>query len=488
MASSDTDIVFGGREGYYPPPHSVYPLPHDYHYGLIVVGICGLASFLSTLTLFSFLAYRFLTWRAHYKTFIGYNQYIVLFLNLVFADLLQATSFLISFYWIAQDAILAPTHACTSQGFLLHFGDVASAFFVFSIAVHTCATAALGKRISYSKFTIGIGVTWFFALFLTIIGLALHGERYFVRAGAWCWVSDDYETERLFCHYLWLFLVQFGMILVYLFTFFRLRSNTSRAFVGQRGNNGSIPNQHTVDAVNRVTKLMMIYPVVYIMLTLPLSSARMWSMAHNGKGISDITACTVGALLASCGWVDCLLYTLTRKRLLSETMGGVSGRSGGLSVSDGKNSDGKDSTGKNTSNSIMQTVTWTVRNDSIDDAPPGLRRSFGQGHGIEHSAAMVMSDAERRPRNKSVGVVSEVSVDRSPSPTGSTDPIVDTPRTNKRFTLMHSVARTDIDMEKGDTTPRVSMRRMPSDASRKGGFKDYELRAMPRQSDWFSKE
>ena len=81
-----------------------------------------------------------------------------------------------------------------------------------------------------------------------------------------------------------------------------------------------MPNQATVNAVNRITKLMTLYPCVYVLLTLPLSSARMWSMAHHGAQISDAVACTAGALLTSCGWVDSLLYTLTRKALLRDTM------------------------------------------------------------------------------------------------------------------------------------------------------------------------
>ena len=43
-------------------------------------------------------------------------------------------------------------------------------------------------------------------------------------------------------------------------------------------------------------------------------------MAHNGKSYSDTFACVAGAMLTSCGWVDSLLYTLTRRRLLRETM------------------------------------------------------------------------------------------------------------------------------------------------------------------------
>ena len=314
---------------YFAAPHSIEPLPHTIRWGLIGVGICGLASFISTLTLFSLLFYRLFTWRTHYKTFLGYNQYVVLFMNLIFADLCQASAFVISFYWIAKNAILAPTVTCATQGFLLHFGDVASAFFVLSIAVHTFMTAVLSIRVSYPTFNIVLWLIWLAALVLTVLGLALHKQTYFVRAGAWCWVSDDYEAERLALHYFWLFLSEFGLLVIYLITFFKLRHQTSQLFAEQRRASNELANQTTVDAVKRITKLMMLYPFVYVLLTLPISACRMWSMAHDGQPVSDATQCIVGALLASCGWVDCLLYSLTRKRLIRETMGGAHSSSHG---------------------------------------------------------------------------------------------------------------------------------------------------------------
>ena len=67
----------------------------------------------------------------------------------------------------------------------------------------------------------------------------------------------------------------------------------------------------------RTAKIMVFYPAVYVVLTLPLAVGRMWSMSHDGEQYSDTCACVVGVLLTSCGWVDCLLYTLTRQRLLS---------------------------------------------------------------------------------------------------------------------------------------------------------------------------
>lgn len=347
---------------YFAPPHNIQPLPQAMHNGLIGVGLCGLASFVSSLALFSFLVYRIFAWRAHYKTFLGYNQYVVLFVNLIFADLCQAASFLISFYWIAIDGILAPTAACTTQGFLLHFGDVASAFFVLAIALHTFTTAAHGIRVPYWVFTLAIGMIWLLALFLTVLGLGIHKEKYFVRAGAWCWVSDDYEPERLGLHYVWLFLSEFGLIATYMLTFVKLRRKTTMLFADHRRRSHDLANKATIEAVNRITKLMMLYPVVYVVLTLPLSSARMWSMAHEGRVMSETTQCIVGGLLASCGWVDCLLYSLTRKRLMRETMGGGIGSV----IDDSRLRTPNGDLDPKSLNSILATTTFTIRNSSFD--------------------------------------------------------------------------------------------------------------------------
>ena len=115
------------------------------------------------------------------------------------------------------------------------------------------------------------------------------------------------------------FLVQFGTVLIYIVTFFMLRRKTKKLFANAaRG--GNVPNMATVQAVNRITMLMVLYPCVYVILTLPLSAGRMWSMAHNGKPYSNAYASCAGAMITSCGWVDTLLYTLTRRRLLKDTM------------------------------------------------------------------------------------------------------------------------------------------------------------------------
>jgi hypothetical protein len=457
--------MFDGESEYFKPPHSISPLPEGLHTGLYVVGACGLLSFLATLSLLSFVAYRFCTWRDHYKTFIGYNQYVLLFLNLVFADLFQSTAFLVSFFWISKDAILAPTSACLTQGLLLHLGDVASAFFVLAIALHTYYTVVLSRRVPYRIFGGMVIVVWLIVIFLTTLGLAIHKETYFVRAGAWCWISSNYEPERLGLHYFWLFLSEFGLIVLYVITFIHLRKKTRSMF-----SENSVNNQKSIDAVNRITTLMMLYPLVYVVLTLPLSAARMWSMARNGKSPSNVTNCVTGALLASCGWVDCLLYTLTRERLLDQTMnkargpGGTTGTGTGTGTGTDLNASYSDHQSK--SGAILQTTTWTVSNESCDLEDEQRRRrrrmiatglddddvaaqqasaeagaasdsysDAGLSDGISTEGAAVGNHPARsKSEVDSVQHHQARTLDRSrsPSPTGSVDPIIARERKEKQ--------------------------------------------------------
>lgn len=170
---------------YYPYPYSLDPLPSDLRYGLIALGVLGLMSAISTFSLLCWITYRFISWRKYYRSYVGYNQYIVLIYNLLLADLIQAMSFVLAFHWYRLQKIVAPTPACFAQGFLIHLGDVASGLFVLSIAIHTWITVVRGRKITFNQLLAAIITCWVFALFLTVFGPANWGQRFFTRAGAW---------------------------------------------------------------------------------------------------------------------------------------------------------------------------------------------------------------------------------------------------------------------------------------------------------------
>ncbi|KAG8628917.1 hypothetical protein KVT40_002782 [Elsinoe batatas] len=298
---------------YFSFPFSLEKLPPVLEKGLLAPGIMGLVSLLSSFGLLCFLISKFFEWKKSAKSYLGYNQYLVLFINLLIADVQQSLAFVISFHWMATDSIMAPSRACFVQGWFLNIGDVSSGLFVLFIAGHTFYTTWVGRRLDYRIFLGLVLFTWLLSLFLTFIGPAIHGRTYFVRTGAWCWVSALYESERLAVHYIWIFLVQAGSIIIYLILFIHVKSTIARTMSIVMTNQAQ---SATHRKINRAARAMVLYPIFYVILTLPLSAGRMWSLAHHGAFLPNWYLLVAGTLMASSGFVDAILYALTRRNLM----------------------------------------------------------------------------------------------------------------------------------------------------------------------------
>lgn len=78
-------FVDAAGQQYYAPPYSAFNLEPDLRHGLIALGTFATLSAVSTSALLSFLLWRFIGWRRHYRIWVGYNQYVVLVLNLLVA-------------------------------------------------------------------------------------------------------------------------------------------------------------------------------------------------------------------------------------------------------------------------------------------------------------------------------------------------------------------------------------------------------------------
>lgn len=65
---------------------------------------------------------------------------------------------------------------------------------------------------------------------------------------------------------------------------------------------------------------MILYPTIYTVCTIPLAAGRIASMA--GRNVSLTYFCLAGSMIACNGWLDTLLYSLTRRSIVfSETAG-----------------------------------------------------------------------------------------------------------------------------------------------------------------------
>lgn len=124
---------------------------------------------------------------------------------------------------------------------------------------------------------------------------------YFMRTGPWCFINNDYALERLYLHYLWIIIAEFAVVVIYAAIFYILRQRVRDAYYA---------DIKTAQRAQAAAKMMVAYPIVYCICTLPIVTARLASSA--GKSPGYIYLCIGGAMITSNGWLDVLLYTLTR--------------------------------------------------------------------------------------------------------------------------------------------------------------------------------
>ncbi|KAF2489032.1 integral membrane protein-like protein [Lophium mytilinum] len=280
---------------------SLDPIPHHIRLWLKAVSALGFLSFFASLSLFSILLYRVVRWHIKAKRS---SQFVILILNLVFADIQQSIAFLLNTEWLRLNKIAVGTRICWAQGWFVSTGDLASGVMCFAIGIHTLASVILNYRLSTRYFIATIVFLWAFVYTMALIGVGLHPYDLYVRAGAWCWVHHDFTLVRLWTHYFWIFVFEFGVVgtyaTIFLILFQRLRTGYYSAA--------------EADHVKAISKMMMVYPLVYIVCTLPLASSRMASMSNHNPSLGRL--CFSACMITSNGWLDVLLYTFTRRIMI----------------------------------------------------------------------------------------------------------------------------------------------------------------------------
>ncbi|KAE8376427.1 G protein-coupled glucose receptor regulating Gpa2-domain-containing protein [Aspergillus bertholletiae] len=287
--------------------------------GFIAIGVIALCSFVASLSLLSFLTYRFIFWKRYYKRPLAANQYVVLIYNLLLIDIQQATAFLVCLHWVSRGYVYYPSAACTLQGWWIQTGDPGSGLFILAIAMHTGAVVLRGRQLPHRVFVCGVVGLWVFIIVLGVIPVALFRSQTFVISEAgWCWLGPEHQTERLWVHYLWIFLAEFGTVVLYSILFFHLRRRMKQAAALHQG------HQENLNRINRVVIYMVIYPIVYLVLSLPLAAGRMSTARHIVQ--SRAYFAVAGSLMALSGLADVVVYTLTRRHLLLDMEISTSGK------------------------------------------------------------------------------------------------------------------------------------------------------------------
>ncbi|KAI0148772.1 hypothetical protein GGR57DRAFT_229358 [Xylariaceae sp. FL1272] len=376
------------------------PLPPVVRAGSIAISVFAYTSFFSALILFIYLTCKIVSWqlgRSNHKdrkrsaaghtftngpiefgpahdaakltslsrdpevemTSRAPNQFLVLILNLLVADLLQAAAFLLSSAWVARDGIWVHTAICFTQGLFVSVGDLASSCFMSAVAIHTFFSVVKGIRPSHKILYIGLTILWCFVYLISLLPLAgtLNGAAaggFFVRAGAWCWINEAYGDIRLLTHYIFIFIAIALSWTLYTAIFCHLRRQHKRGQLGENKTSGHHP-------------AFLIYPVIYLLCILPLAVGRVASMAGKDPPLGYF--CFAGALTASNGWLDVLLFIITRKTIVFAHGDEL----------------GNEDTGVNTFTFMSPTPTtfgntiwvWSAKRDEQRDAASGWWRILG---------------------------------------------------------------------------------------------------------------
>ncbi|CAG8949404.1 hypothetical protein HYFRA_00005033 [Hymenoscyphus fraxineus] len=386
------------------------PLPDVLSHGLVAVSTFGLLSFFCSTSLFFYLSWRLITWR-RWRRASGCqaptNQFLLLIYNLLFADIQQALAFLLNIGALKNNAILIRTPLCFAQGWFVSSGDLASSVFICFIAVHTFFGVVKNYRLPTWAFYTAIGLCWFFIYFISAIGPILHGPDFYVRAAAWCWINRKFSHERLWSHYLWIFVAMFSTILIYTFIYIWLRRQ-------QRA--GRI---HKV-AIENATPLMILYPLIYTVCTAPLASLRIYSLA--GHKVSLPWFCMAGTMIACNGWLDVLLYASTRSDIVFAEM--PPGEGTGL---DTFNFMGKQVTGSGMGTTT--TVSAGAAAHSRDGSRIALRMRSPDQRGGDHLYSMgqisVTGEITVSSASLEEGIVRHASMGKQASASSVTSPTLD---------------------------------------------------------------
>jgi hypothetical protein len=288
-------------------PTTLRPLT-DYptlHRGLYAVTFFGFLSFTTSLALFLHLGWRLLTWTRKSSASTRINQFIILLFNLVLADIQQSIAFLLNVRWVSENAIIVKTSTCWAQGWFVSTGDLGSGIFTLAIAVHAFMDIVFDYRLEQRTFAAAIVALWAFNYICAIIGMGMHPTDFYARAGAWCWINTEYTNERLWLHYFWVIIAEFGTVLIYALVFLIIRRRVKEAFY---------TDSKTAIRARSAAKMIVAYPIVYVVCTLPLVKARLTSMANQPVSFLELTI--AGSMITSNGWLDVLLYTLTRRGAL----------------------------------------------------------------------------------------------------------------------------------------------------------------------------
>jgi len=209
---------------------------------------------------------------------------------------------------------------CVAQGVIKHIADVGTAVWSLVIAGQAfwILFLCLPTRSYLLYATLIAG--WAIVGTLVITGpatldVAKNGP-FFGISGHWCWIADHYTVARITLDYMILFLSALFSFILYAMIFLSLRGNLVHNgwrikfhFKQPQGKAGA----NADDAILGIAKQMLLYPVAYTIIILPIAACRFaeWT----GHEVSWEATVFADSIFLLSGLINVVLFSTTRRVL-----------------------------------------------------------------------------------------------------------------------------------------------------------------------------
>jgi len=238
----------------------------------------------------------------------------VYMLSLFVYDIVQAMGGILDVRW-AHNGIVTVGPYCTAQGVIQQIGQLGVALITLMIAVHTFVVALwdVGSRARHFAFGIVALISLFVALSVGISN-GIH-KNFATPTPYWCWISPEYKPERLAGEYVWIWIALSASVIMYIPLYFWMKGRLSidhEKWYKIRLGDSSV--EYVEYAQRQAALGMLLYPLAYSLMVLPLSIAR-WSL-FNHKKVSSLATFFGVSVFNLSGAINVLLFLIVRPELL----------------------------------------------------------------------------------------------------------------------------------------------------------------------------
>ena len=140
-------------------------------------------SVICTLTVLYFIFRGMVVQQRNRRQKLTHNQPLILIANLLIADLLEAVSACLDFYWLHLGQMLAPSAICSAQALLLQIGIMCNGFFILAIAIITWMRILRRASLSRGQFFTLIAAIWIIGIIVAFAGFMKHPGGFYTSIG-----------------------------------------------------------------------------------------------------------------------------------------------------------------------------------------------------------------------------------------------------------------------------------------------------------------